>query len=74
MLRRIDNLKTLFKPSGADHNDISTAMNEVLEAASALPATSHTNLTEIANLVAVELAYRRMDQRLDKPLTVDFRR
>ena len=48
-------------------------MNQVLEAASALPATSHTNLTEIANLVAVELAYRRMEQRLDEPLAVDFR-
>jgi hypothetical protein len=49
-------------------------MNEVLKAASALPATSHTNLREIANLVAVELAYRRIDQRPDEPLAVGFPR
>jgi hypothetical protein len=43
-------------------------MKEVLEAASAIPASSHTNMGEIVNLVAVELAYRRMDQGLDPPL------
>jgi hypothetical protein len=70
MLRRINNLKTLFKLSTADRNDISTTMNKVLEAISVLPATSHTNVTEITNLVACELAYRRMDQGLDEPLAV----
>jgi hypothetical protein len=44
-------------------------MNEVLEAASALPATSRSSVAEIVNLVAVELAYRRIDQGLDQPLT-----
>jgi hypothetical protein len=70
MLRRINNLKTLFKTSSADSNDLSAAMNVVLEAASALPATSHTNVTEITNLVAAELAYRRIDQCLDESLAV----
>jgi hypothetical protein len=68
MLRRISNLKTSFELSEADAGALSVAMNEVLEAASALPATSHTNVAEIANLVTVELAYRRMDQGLDETL------
>ncbi len=70
MLRRINTLKTLVKPSAADRNQMSTAMNKVLEAVTALPATSHTNVTEITNLLALELAYRRMDQGLDEPLSV----
>jgi predicted translin family RNA/ssDNA-binding protein len=68
MLRRIDSLKTSFESSDTDASDLSTAMKEVLEAASALSASSHTNMGEIVNLVAVELAYRRMDQGLDPPL------
>jgi hypothetical protein len=68
MLRRISSLKTSFESSDTDASALSTPMKEVLEAASALPATSHTNLGEIANLVAVELAYRRIDQGLDQPL------
>jgi len=68
MLHRINSLKTTFESSDADPSTLSTAMNEVLEAASALPETSHANMGEIANLVAVELAYRRMDQGLDQPL------
>jgi hypothetical protein len=68
MLRRINSLKTSFESSDTDSSALSTAMKEVLEAASALPATSHTNMGEIANLVAVELAYRRMDQGLDQLL------
>ena len=43
-------------------------LRERRRAAFALPANSHLNLEEIANLVAVELAYRRIDQGLDPPL------
>jgi hypothetical protein len=68
MLRRINRLKTTFESSDADPSTLSSAMKEVLEAASALPASSHANMGEIANLVAVELAYRRIDQGLDQPL------
>jgi hypothetical protein len=68
MLRRIDSLKTSFEPSDTDASALSMAMQEVLEAASALPASSHANMGEIASLVAVELAYRRIDQGLDQPL------
>jgi hypothetical protein len=45
-------------------------MNQVLEAASALPAASHTNLTDITNLVAIELAYRHLDQKAGEARTV----
>lgn len=48
-------------------------MNEVLDAATALSATSHTSMAEIVNLVAVELAYRRIDQGLDEPLAASER-
>src|ERR1700761_5082168 len=48
MLRRIDKLKTFFKLPSADSNEISKALTEVLEAACALPAISHTNLAQIA--------------------------
>jgi hypothetical protein len=68
MLRRISNLKKSFALSSAEPNGISAIMNEVLEAASALSAASHTSMAEIVNLVAVELAYRRIDQGLDEPL------
>jgi hypothetical protein len=68
MLRCINSLKRTFESSDADPSTLSTAMKEVLDAASALTATSHANMGEIANLVAVELAYRRMDQGLDQPL------
>jgi hypothetical protein len=37
---------------------LSPAMKEVLAAADALPAGSHTSLREIADLVAVELVYK----------------
>ena len=69
MLRRISNLKTTFVASSAEPNGMSPTMSEVLEAASALSPTSHTTIAEIVNLVAVELAYRRLDQGLDEPLT-----
>jgi hypothetical protein len=36
-------------------------MQDVLAAADALPAGSHTNLREIADLAAVELVYKRRD-------------
>ncbi len=68
LLRRINSLKTSFECSDTDASGLSTAMKEVLEVASALTATSHANMGEIASLVAVELAYRRMDQGLDPPL------
>ena len=37
---------------------LSPAMKDVLAAADALPASSHTNLREIADLAAVELVYK----------------
>jgi hypothetical protein len=36
-------------------------MSDVLLAADALPAGSHTSLREIADLAAVELVYKRCD-------------
>ena len=69
MLHRISDLKTLFQSSSTEQNAISATMHEVLEAAAALSATSHTRMAEIVNLVAVELAYRRIDQGLDEPLS-----
>jgi hypothetical protein len=68
MLRRIHSLKTSLETSDTDACALSRAMKEVLDAASALPPTSHANVGDIADLVAVELAYRRMDQGLDQPL------
>ena len=70
MLRRLNDLTTLFTPSATDRSAISPAMNEILEAVTALRSSSHTNVTDITNLVAVELAYRRMDQGLDAPPAV----
>jgi len=67
LLRRIGHLKTLLG-STPDACALTAPMQEVLEAASALPASCHTNAGEIASLVAAELAYRRMDQGIDPPL------
>lgn len=72
MLHRIGTLKTSLESSDPDAGAVSTAMTEVLDAASALPPTSHTSMGEIADLVAVELAYRRIDQQLDPPLVEKF--
>jgi hypothetical protein len=57
--REIETLKTSLPvpPAGP----LSQAMTEVLLAADALPAASHTNLRDIADLVAVELVYKRRD-------------
>jgi hypothetical protein len=68
MLRRIDRLKTSCIAAAAAPSGLSPAMNEVLAAASALPVSSHVRMADIVNLVAVELAYRRIDQHLDEPL------
>ena len=73
MLRRISNLKTPFESCCAEPDGLSAIMNEVLDAATALSTTSHTSMTEIVNLVAVELAYRRIDQGLDEPLAASER-
>ena len=40
---------------------LSQAMNDVLLAADALPAGSHTSVREIADLAAVELVYKQRD-------------
>ena len=40
---------------------LSPAMQDVLLAADALPAGSHTSVREIADLAAVELVYKRRD-------------
>src|SRR5258708_39205337 len=55
MRREIEILKASLRvpPAGP----LSPTMNDVLAAADALPAGSHTNLREIAELVAVELVY-----------------
>ncbi len=49
-------------------------MKDVLAAADALPAGSHTNLREIADLVAIDLVYKLRDDdrrpRREKPATL----
>ncbi len=59
MRREIEILKaSLLVPAAGP---LSPAMNDVLAAADALPAGSHTSLREIANLAAVELVYKRRE-------------
>jgi hypothetical protein len=56
MRREIEILKaSLCVPASGP---LSPAMKDVLAAADALPAGSHTNLREIADLAAVELVYK----------------
>ena len=55
----IDALKASLRMEAA--GPLSHAMHDVLLAADALPAGSHTNLREIADLVAVELVFKRRD-------------
>jgi hypothetical protein len=59
MRREIEILKASLSVSAA--GPLSQAMNEVLLAADALPAGSHANAREIADLAAVELVYKRRD-------------
>ena len=59
MRREIEILKASLSVPAA--GPLSPAMNDVLAAADALPAGSHTNLREIADLAAVELVYKRRD-------------
>ena len=54
--REIEILKT--SPTVSAAGPLSPAMRDVLAAADALPAGSHTSLREIADLVAVELVYK----------------
>ena len=56
MRREIEILKASLRMPAA--GPVSPTMNDVLAAADALPAGSHTNLREIADLVAVELVYK----------------
>lgn len=56
MRREIEILKASLRVSAT--GPLSPAMNDVLAAADALPAGSHTNLREIADLAAVELVYK----------------
>jgi hypothetical protein len=56
MRRGIEILKASLRVPGA--GQLSPAMNDVLAAADALPAGSHTSLREIADLAAVELVYK----------------
>ncbi|HXF25655.1 MAG TPA: hypothetical protein VN610_00190 [Bryobacteraceae bacterium] len=59
MRREIEILKaSLCVPAAGP---LSPAMNDVLAAADALPAGSHTSLREIADLAAVELVYKLRD-------------
>ena len=56
MRREIEILKA--SPAVPVAGPLSAAMRDVLAAADALPAGSHTSLREIADLVAVELVYK----------------
>lgn len=56
MQREIEILKASLRVPAS--GPLSPAMNDVLAAADALPAGSHTNLREIADLAAVELVYK----------------
>jgi len=56
MQREIEILKASLRVPAA--GPLSPAMNDVLAAADALPAGSHTSLREIADLAAVELVYK----------------
>ena len=59
MRREIEILKASLRVPAA--GPLSPAMNDVLAAADALPAGSHTSVREIADLAAVELVYKRRD-------------
>lgn len=59
MQREIETLKALLRVPAV--GPLSPAMKDVLAAAVALPAGSHTNLREIADLAAVELVYKLRD-------------
>jgi hypothetical protein len=60
MRREIEILKeSLCVPAA---KPLSPAMNDVLLAADALPAGSHTSMREISDLAAVELVYKRRDK------------
>jgi hypothetical protein len=59
MRREIKILKASLRVPAA--GVLSPAMKDVLTATDALPAGSHTNLREIADLTAVELVYKRRD-------------
>ena len=56
MQRAIEILKASLRVPAT--GPLSPAMNAVLLTADALPAGSHTNLREIADLAAVELVYK----------------
>jgi hypothetical protein len=56
MRREIEILKASLRVPAA--GPLSSAMQDVLVAADALPAGSHTSLREIADLAAVELVYK----------------
>jgi hypothetical protein len=56
MRREIEILKASLRVPAAD--PLSQAMSDVLLAADALPAGSHTSLREIADFAAVELVYK----------------
>lgn len=59
MRREIEILKASLSVPAA--GPLSQAMNDVLLAADALPAGSHTSLHQITDLAAVELVYKRRD-------------
>jgi len=56
MQREIEILKASLRVPAVE--PLSPAMNDVLAAVDTLPAGSHTNLREIADLAAVELVYK----------------
>jgi hypothetical protein len=57
MRREIEILKASLRAPPAA-GPLSPAMTDVLAAADALPAGSHTSLREIADLAAIELVYK----------------
>lgn len=56
MQREIEILKRALCATAA--GPLSSSMKDVLAAANALPVGSHTNVREIADLLAVELVYK----------------
>jgi len=59
MQREIEILKASLRMTVA--GPLSPTMSDVLLAADALPAGSHTSLREIADLAAVEMVYKLRD-------------
>ena len=58
--RRIKDLKTSIRVP-VEGATLSSSMRDLLSAIEALPRDSHTNLEEMADAIAVEIYYKRLD-------------